>query len=246
MNAYNFFAGVYESFMTNIPYADWIDRISGYLHDKKIEPGASILEVGCGTGSFSRLLAIDGYNVYGIDLSPQMIRQAKKKKNGLCVEYHVADMRDFKLNESFDAVISVCDSMNYLCTINDLNKTFLNVSKAIKKGGIFLFDMKTQVFYKKLGDGVFTDEIKNCKYIWENNYDENTGNNFYSIDFFKKNFLGYRRYTEEHVQHAFSIQEVIDAAQNNGFLTVDILDEDMNKLSNQECDRIYYVFRMGE
>ena len=150
MRAYTFFAKVYDEFMKDIPYVDWADRVEEYLKDCGIEDG-SILELGCGTGRFSRILAADGFSVTGIDLSADMIKIAKKNKYDIPVTYHVGDMRNFSLEKKYDAVVSVCDSMNYLLNEKELEATFLSVKKHLQQSGVFIFDLNRKVLSKACG-----------------------------------------------------------------------------------------------
>lgn len=145
MKAYSFFAKVYDVFMNDIPYVDWLDGIEAYMERRNIQCHR-VLELGCGTGRFTALLAADGYEVTGLDLSEAMIKVAKKKPFGKRISYVCSDMRNFNLGKKFDVVISVCDSMNYLLNNDDMCNTFLSVGKHLEKGGYFIFDLKTETF----------------------------------------------------------------------------------------------------
>ena len=153
MKAYSFFAKVYDVFMNDIPYVDWLDGIEAYMERRNIQCHR-VLELGCGTGRFTALLAADGYEVTGLDLSEAMIKVAKKKPFGKRISYVCSDMRNFNLGKKFDVVISVCDSMNYLLNNDDMYNTFLSVGKHLEKGGFFIFDLKTETFYEKLGNNI--------------------------------------------------------------------------------------------
>ena len=157
MKAYSFFAKVYDVFMNDIPYVDWLDGIEAYMERRNIQCHR-VLELGCGTGRFTALLAADGYEVTGLDLSEAMIKVAKKKPFGKRISYVCSDMRNFNLGKKFDVVISVCDSMNYLLNNDDMYNTFLSVGKHLEKGGFFIFDLKTETFYEKLGNNIYSDE----------------------------------------------------------------------------------------
>ena len=156
MKAYSFFAKVYDVFMNDIPYVDWLDGIEAYMERRNIQCHR-VLELGCGTGRFTALLAADGYEVTGLDLSEAMIKVAKKKPFGKRISYVCSDMRNFNLGKKFDVVISVCDSMNYLLNNDDMYNTFLSVGKHLEKGGFFIFDLKTETFYEKLGENIYSE-----------------------------------------------------------------------------------------
>lgn len=237
MAQYSDFARVYDTFMNNIPYGEWVEFLTNKI--KEYNDGCRILELGCGTGTFSFLMEEKGYSVVGIDCAPDMIkeanRKAKKVKSGC--RFELQDMRVIEQEEEFDNVISVCDSMNYLLEEFDLQSTFDGIASVLKKGGLFVFDMKTEEFYKSLGDNVFVDENEDGCYIWKNFYDEESRDNSYELTFFiKKKKDLYTKVCEEHVQHVFYEKEIINCAKNAGFLLKE-------KIGDGEAkQREYYIF----
>ena len=78
MEAYTSFAAVYDTFMDNIPYKAWSTYLIRLLKKHGIEDGL-VLELGCGTGNMTRLLAEAGYDMIGIDLSEDMLMEAMAK-----------------------------------------------------------------------------------------------------------------------------------------------------------------------
>ena len=247
MNAYTAFAPLYDDFMSHIPYEEWGQNIDEYF--RKNEIGKNILELGCGTGRFSFIMEKKGYTVIGIDNSEEMVKEAlrKAKKNKSTCEFVIQDMRVIEQDKKFDAVISVCDSMNYLADEFDLISVMEGVKEVLLPGGIFLFDMKTEAFYKRLGDLTFTDENENGSYIWKNFYDENTRDNFYEMTFFihkKKNL--YERKCEEHIQHCFTAEEIMESAKKAGLNLREMLDMNMNNPGDYNAQRIYYVFERNQ
>ena len=202
MNSYTFFAKVYDTFMDDIPYSDWVDRICEYLEEAGYT-ACKALELGCGTGRFGSLMSTEGYEVTGIDLSKEMVQQAIKRGRHfrLNTSFQVMDMRKLTFKNEFPVVVSVCDSINYLVNTEELYDTFVGVKGAMKDGGIFIFDMKTEAFFKSLGEEIYSDEKDIGEYYWENYYDEVTRNNEYYISFYIKKGKLYKKFVEEHVQH---------------------------------------------
>ena len=125
MEAYTDFANVYDTFMDETPYEEWSDFIVQLLREYKIEEGL-VLDLGCGTGTLTELLAEQGYDMIGVDNSSQMLSVAmqKKEKSSLDILYLLQDMREFELYGTVKAVISVCDSLNYLLDEEELVQTF--------------------------------------------------------------------------------------------------------------------------
>lgn len=243
MQAYTVFAKVYDKFMTDIPYGLWADMIGGALESRQIA-GGKLLELGCGTGCFTALMARRGYAVTGIDVSPDMLKQAKRRlaRAGLEASLCQQDMRALETDSVYRAAVSVCDSVNYLRDCFDLQSAFEGVFRSLKKGGIFIFDMKTESFYKALGSSVYTDENDSGRYIWENEYDAILRDNVYYITFYLKSLLGlYRRYTEEHVQHAFTDEEVRECAAKSGLAVEGVYGMDLQSPPDWEAQRVYYI-----
>ena len=241
---YTAFAEVYDEFMSNIPYDEWAKLIDTRL--RKESTGTKILELGCGTGTFTFLMEEKGYNITGIDCSKEMVDIAvtKAKKTKKKSRFLLQDMRAIELNESFDCVISICDSMNYMNDTFDLNCVFECVRKVLNDGGIFLFDMKTESFYEELGENVYTDETEKGDYIWKNFYDKENRDNYYELSIYvrKRNNL-YTKHIEEHLQHAFTQSEVLEAAEKNGFCVVDIVGQDLISPADYEAERVYYILQ---
>lgn len=255
MAAYRKFAQWYDSFMSDIPYGEWaeyiIDRLKKYgvvpdmIHDNK-HSGSDInnrntendviLELGCGTGSMARYLCMEGYHVVGIDLSSDMIKEARKKIiPGF--ESYVGDMRiPFLEASSCGAVVSVCDSMNYLTSRSDMELTIKAVHSQLRDGGIFIFDMKTDSFYRdELGDNVFADRAGRVSYVWQNHYDEKTHINTYDITFYRRIFANIcLSCSEKHRQRAYSVKQISDIAVKCG---MELLEHTVRG------ERAYYILR---
>ena len=159
MASYESFARVYDLFMDNIPYEEWGEYLHGLLQDFGVKDGL-VLELGCGTGSMTELLSGWGYDMIGVDNSVEMleIAQEKKAQSGRDILYLLQDMREFELYGTVGAVVSVCDSMNYITEEEDLLQVFRLVNNYLDPGGVFLFDMNTIYKYKDmLGDTVIAE-----------------------------------------------------------------------------------------
>lgn len=115
VEAYTNFAEVYDTFMDNVPYEEWADDIQDILKEYQIEEGL-VLDLGCGTGSMTELLAEKGYDMIGVDNSEEMLELAlkKRKESGHDILYLLQDMREFELYGTVRAIVSVCDCVNYI------------------------------------------------------------------------------------------------------------------------------------
>ena len=120
MDAYTSFASVYDTFMDNIPYKEWAEYLVGLLKEYGIHDGL-VLDLGCGTGNMTELLAASGYDMIGIDNAEDMLEIAMEKRaeSGHDILYLLQDMREFELYGTVKAIISICDSINYITEEED-------------------------------------------------------------------------------------------------------------------------------
>ena len=159
MDAYTSFASVYDEFMDNIPYEEWSRYVIGLLRKQGITEGL-VLELGCGTGSMTELLAEAGYDMIGVDCADEMlnIACAKREQSGHDILYLNQDMRAFELYGTVRAVVSVCDSLNYLLEDEDVIECFRLVNNYLDPKGIFFFDFNTRYKYETvIGDSIIAE-----------------------------------------------------------------------------------------
>lgn len=143
-NIYKEFAHIYSKGQYPEYSRKMSELLPSILRQFKVTP-KKILDIACGEGSFALEMAIKGFQVTGIDRSTDMLRIARKKtkKKKLKVKLIQQDMCSLKFSEEFNLVTCWFDSLNYLLENKDLENTFLGVSRALKEGGIFIFDMNT-------------------------------------------------------------------------------------------------------
>ncbi len=241
---YNHFSYVYDYFMDNIPYDEWFENILDIFDKYNFNP-KTILDLGCGTGELTSKFAKKGYLMVGIDLSEHMINVAKQKNEELNVNviYQVQDMTTFNLSQKVDCMISTCDSYNYVLDDNDLQKSFKKVYEYLNNGGMFIFDMNTENYFKNtLGECTYSDIALDSAYIVENNYDEKTKINNYELNLFTENKDGsYLRSIEIHKEKARSIDEVKKLLNNANLKCVEVLDTETLDNVDKETDRMYFV-----
>lgn len=211
MEAYTIFAEVYDLFMDNIDYSGWADYIIKLLREHGIEDGL-VLDLGCGTGTMTELLAKDGYDMIGADNSPEMLEIAREKQveEGLDILYLQQDMRSFELYGTVAAVVSCCDSLNYILEEEELLQVFRLVNNYLDPGGIFLFDLNTEYKYREvIGEDTIAENREKASFIWENYYEESSRINEYALTLFVREEDGrYAKQEEFHYQRAWSVEEI--------------------------------------
>ena len=135
MDAYTSFAKVYDRFMDNVPYKEWGEYLLEQLKKYGVSDGL-VLDLGCGTGNMTEFLAQNGYDMIGVDYSEEMLEIASRKKeeSGNDILYLCQDMREFELYGTVRAVVSVCDSINYVTETEDLKEVFRLVNNYLDPG----------------------------------------------------------------------------------------------------------------
>lgn len=186
MEAYTSFARVYDTFMDNVPYKEWADYLGKILKEYGIDDGL-VLDLGCGTGSMTEMLASSGYDMIGVDNAEEMLEIAMEKKveSGHDILYLLQDMREFELYGTVRAVISACDSVNYITDDEDLTEVFRLVNNYLDPEGLFVFDFNTEYKYREiLGEQTIAEDREECSFIWDNYYDKDRTVNEYELTLF--------------------------------------------------------------
>lgn len=186
MEAYTSFAYVYDTFMDNVPYGEWARHIREKLCEHGVTDGI-VLDLGCGTGTMTERLAEYGYDMIGVDNSEEMLELAMEKKteSGYDILYLLQDMRGFELYGTVRAVVSVCDSVNYITEPDELEEVFRLVNNYLDPKGIFLFDFNTVHKYRDvIGDSTIAEDRGVCSFIWDNRYYEKEQINEYDLTLF--------------------------------------------------------------
>lgn len=243
MNTYNEFAEIYDELMDDFDYKKWFDYIEEIFksYDKKPK---NILEMACGTGSISYFFGNKRYKLTSFDISEEMLSKAYKKLNRFKnIKLLRQDMINFKINEKFDSIISLCDSVNYILKEEDLKKTFKNVYEHLDRQGIFIFDINSYFKLKNIiGNNIFIEDREDIYYIWQNEYEEETSiSNFY-LTFFHRDGEGcFRRFDEVHRERAYQVDEIKQTLYDVGFSRVDIYEGFTFDDINVETERINFI-----
>ena len=279
MEAYTDFAKVYDTFMDETPYDVWGDFVSSLIDkygvskpvkssaDGKIEEDPKeyetvedseqalneeknlVVELGCGTGSFTQVMKGLGYDIMGIDMSPEMLDLARKKSTeaGLDIMYLEQDMRELDLYCTAGTIVSVCDSVNYVLEDEEIIETFRLVNNFLYPGGVFIFDFNTLFKYRDvIGDTTIAENRKDCSFIWDNYYDDDSHINEYDLTIFakvdsKKELFA--RSVETHYQRGYTLDEMKSFVEAAGLSFVTAIDADTHEEPSEDSERIYIVAR---
>ena len=269
--SYRSFASVYDEFMDGTDYQKTADQIQdmitrfGVSKPSQKRTGASeakdvllaaennlVVDLGCGTGKLTEILADRGYDVMGIDLSEEMLGMALERRDSLRHKtlYLCQDMREFELYGTAGTFVSVGDSVNYLLTDEDMARLFERVNTFLFPGGIFVFDFKTLHLYRDvIGDSTIAEDREDCSFIWENWYDDESRINEYDLSLFiRENRMGeddnlFRKYQEIHRQRGYTLEEMKRFAQAAGMTWITEMDSDTMGPVGEESERILCVVR---
>ena len=244
MEAYTGFAAVYDTFMDNVPYGEWCEYLTGLLKENGVESGL-VLDLGCGTGSLTELLAARGYDMIGIDYSEEMLELAagKRAESGQDILYLCQDMREFELYGTVRAVICLCDSLNYLLEEDDLLTTFKLVNNYLDPNGLFIFDFNTVYKYETvIGDSTIAENREDCSFIWENYYDPEEEINEYDLTIFvQEEGDTFHRFTETHLQRGYTVGQMRTLVEQSGLKILEIMDSDTGEAVTETSERVYIV-----
>jgi ubiquinone/menaquinone biosynthesis C-methylase UbiE len=246
MGSYESFARVYDNFMDNIPYEEWAAYVMQLLQEDQIKDGL-ILDLGCGTGSLTEILSKHGYEMIGVDNSMEMLEIAREKAmdHGQDILYLYQDMRAFELYGTVRAVISICDSMNYILEEKDLTEVFRLVNNYLDPEGLFIFDMNTPYKYEMLlSDNTIAEDRDEMSFIWDNYYYEEERINEYNLHLFLQEEDGrYQKYTETHYQKAYHIEEILQMLEEAGMEFVAVYDAFTKEAPKADSERVYFIAR---
>lgn len=237
---YSNFALVYDSLMESVDRKAWLEYIISLFGDAKIE---RVADCACGTGALSIPLAKRGYKVTGLDASEEMLRIAAENARAerVNVPFVCQDMRRLALHRPADAVLAVCDGVNYL-TLKGAEGFFANAYAALREGGMLLFDISSR--YKLstiLGNNTFAEDESAAAYIWKNAYDEQTKQIQMELTLFEKQADGrYVRFNESQIQRAHSQREMEGAMKRAGFERIEAFDAFTFDAPNEKSERIQF------
>ncbi|MDP3386494.1 MAG: class I SAM-dependent methyltransferase [Eubacteriales bacterium] len=233
------FAEIYDSLMTDIPYDHWVAFIK-----KKLSTRKNILEIACGTGNITRLLAEDNYKITAFDLSEEMLVKAYEKLRKYSnVSLYNMNMLDFEIDRSFDAAICCCDGINYILNEKDVEDFFRRVYNHMSPGGVFIFDYSTiHKFKNQLARNTIVTEEDEIFMVWENLYDDGDHTCEMTLNFFVCESNGfYRRIEEYQKQKSYECKIICSMLKQVGFSFVEVFDGYGDESYDLMSDRAVFV-----
>ncbi|MCL2036351.1 MAG: class I SAM-dependent methyltransferase [Oscillospiraceae bacterium] len=222
-SGYGIFAEFYDQLMYGFDYSRLADYYDGFIKENGLTAAKSgiLLDLACGTGKLSRLMAEKGWDVIAVDSSPEMLSKAEPHTN---VSYICQDMNELDLFGTIDAAICSFDGLNHLADESELYETIKRVSLFMNPGGVFVFDLNTLYKHETiLAHNIFVRETDEIYCVWRNEY-SGGGVVYINLDFFSKQDKPesglYRRFTEEIREIAYDSDTLISLCERAGFEVV--------------------------
>lgn len=224
MSSYDFLAGCYDALTYDVDYPAWAGYIEKHFRKNHL-PGNTVLDLACGTGSLTRELALRGYEMIGVDRSPEMLSQAAEKNRGLAPVEPVLlcqSMEKLDLYGTADACVCCLDSVNYVTDPKKLQKAFERVRLFLTPGGLFLFDVNTPAKLEGLDGQVFLDETEDTYCVWRAEYSRRSRICSYFMDIFRLDPSTGRwdRGEELHRERAYTVAELTAMLEGAGFRNI--------------------------
>ncbi|MGI6539105.1 MAG: class I SAM-dependent DNA methyltransferase [Caldicoprobacterales bacterium] len=240
------FAYLYDRLMSNVNYNKWANHIEAIFHKHGKKP-KTMLDLACGTGGVTSIMASRGYQVIGVDISEDMLFVAKEKarKLGLHIPYICQDMSELTLHRPVDAILCMNEGFNYILNEKKLKQTFLRLRHYLNPDGIIVFDIASQFKLSSvLGNNTMAVNDEDVSMIWFNNFDEEKQILELRLTFFERledeeNSL-YQRYDETHFQRAWTIEELTALLIESGFSHVNTYGADSLETPSRRSHRIYF------
>ena len=247
---YDLLAPFYDEVNSDIDYSLWADFIEKII-EREYTCGKPdlILDLGSGTGRMTIELAKRGYDMTGVDCSPEMLDIAKNEAESLGLGDRILwlcqDMREFELYGTVDVTVSCLDCINHLTDTKSLDKCFDLVHNYLIPNGLFIFDINGKRKFEKIySDNSYVMEESDGLCIWQNYYDPKTRLCDFYITLFKEDSDGrYLRYDDVQREKMYTIRTIKKHLAESGFEFIGAYRNFDFENATDEDDRIYVIAR---
>lgn len=249
--SYSILAEIYDEVMQDVDYEAWADYIDEIIMTHHHE-ATDILELACGTGTMALSLEELGYySITATDLSPEMIQKAQEKaaRAESDVSFKVLDFLNIDLDQTFDAVYMVFDSLNYLHKKDDILRLHQQVYNVLRPGGIFVYDFTTPRNSKKAIRYLDENHARinsEFSYHRRSSYDDENRihTNTFDITQAGESLSGSRElYREEHHQRIYTLNDLMPVVEDSPFRLLKAYDGFELKPAHKRSLRITMVLR---
>lgn len=244
--SYACLSAYYDSLTEDVDYQSRADYLWGFLKQYKIQDGI-LLDLACGTGQMSLLFAQKGYEVIGVDASPEMLCQARENVMAAGQDnilFLCQRMEELDLYGTVRSCICTLDSLNHLTTPEQVLTAFKKVALFLEPGGVFLFDVNTPYKHRQvLGDHCFVLEDEALYLVWQNQYDSSTETVEITLDLFEEEAGVYYRQTERFAERAYETAQLRSLLEEAGFSLEAVYDDLTLNAPGEDSQRLYMIAR---
>lgn len=246
MDAYHALAQSYDRLTNDVDYRATVDFYQQILNREGLRPRTAV-DLACGTGSVTAILAEMGLQVIGVDLSEEMLTQAQQKAAALENQpmFLCCPLQELYLPRGVDLAVCALDSLDYIINPEDCREAIRRVYKALNPGGIFIFDVNTPEKLRAMDGQVFLDEDDDVYCVWRGEFDEETNICSYGMDLFQRRGNVWQRSFEEHREYAYSEEQLRRYLKAAGFTHVEVYADRKFCAPGEGEQRIYFKARKG-
>ena len=247
MNAYHNLAASYDRLTNDVDYEAVVDFYFQILDRESLKPRTAV-DLACGTGSVSVLLAEKGLQVTAVDMSEEMLTQAAQKAHGLSnsPRFVCQKLQKLSLPRGVDLAVCALDSIDYITDPADCAEAIRRIYRVLNPGGCFIFDVNTPVKLRSMDGQVFLDEDDDVYCVWRGEFDEKTNICTYGMDLFQRSGDVWHRSFEEHCEYAYTAEQLMGYLKDAGFTNIAVYGDRNFRAPNEQEQRIYLKARKGK
>ena len=247
MDAYKNLAASYDRLTNDVDYEATVEFYMEILRREGIEP-RTVVDLACGTGSVTEILARKGYRVTGVDMSEEMLTEAAMKTMDMEQPpmYSCQLLQNLRLPRGVDMAVCALDSLDYILDPADCKEAIRRAYKVLNPGGIFIFDVNTPEKLRAMDDQIFLDEDDDVYCVWRGEFDEETNICSYGMDLFQREGNMWRRSFEEHREYAYSQEQLTGFLKDAGFTHIEVYADRLFEAPREGEQRIYFKARKGK
>ena len=246
MGAYEALAASYDRLTNDVDYEATVAFYREILAEEGLRPRTAV-DLACGTGSVSVLLAKQGLRVIGVDMSEEMLTVAQQKSDGMVnpPRFVCQKLQNLALPRGVDLAVCALDSLDYITDPEDCAEAIRRVYRALNPGGIFIFDVNTPEKLRAMDGQVFLDEDDDVYCVWRGEFDEETNICTYGMDLFQRQGRLWQRSFEEHREYAYSARQLTGYLSAAGFTNILVYADRRMEPPGAGEQRIYFKARKG-
>ena len=247
MDAYKNLALSYDRLTNDVDYEATVAFYNEILKREGLRPRTAV-DLACGTGSVAEILARQGLEVTGVDLSEEMLTVAMEKVMDMekPPRFVCQPLQELRLPRGVDLAVCALDSLDYITNPDDCKEAIRRVYKALNPGGIFIFDVNTPEKLRAMDGQVFLDEDDDVYCVWRGEFDRDTNICSYGMDLFQRRENVWERSFEEHREYAYSQEQLTEYLKAAGFTHIRVYADRLFEEPREGEQRIYFKARKGK